>query len=209
MARRVGVILTGFLVLGLAEKITHADVVFRPMELKPAQDFEDNENFPESRFGQAPVNPDLGARSGVPGRSLASTGGARANRAPAGMGMQEKVIADPDMPRSPSNLNPKPGASSENQPVQELALIAGDLGFFPRTLFVTRDIPVKLFVTGASKRSLCLMSDVFQIRKQIRSQKIEEINFTATASGQYRFYCPINGMEGTVLVKEISNRMAE
>src|SRR4051812_44732523 len=86
--------------------------------------------------------------------------------------------------------------------VQEVALIASDLGYFPRTIFVTRDLPVRLFVTGASKNTLCIMMDSFQVRKQVRSQKIEEITFTPNVPGKYRFYCPVNGMEGTLIVKE-------
>jgi hypothetical protein len=88
--------------------------------------------------------------------------------------------------------------------VQEVAVIASDLGFFPRTLFVTRDLPVRLYVTGASKNTLCIMMDSFQVRKQVRSQKIEEITFTPNVPGKYRFYCPVNGMEGTLIVKEYS-----
>ena len=41
-------------------------------------------------------------------------------------------------------------------------------------------------------------------RTQVRSQKIEEITFTPNVPGKYRFYCPVNGMEGTLIVKEYS-----
>jgi hypothetical protein len=88
--------------------------------------------------------------------------------------------------------------------VQEVALIAGDLGFFPRTVFVTQDIPVRLFVTGASKNSLCIMMDAFSVRKQVRSQQIEEIAFTPDQPGRFRFYCPVNGAEGFVVVREFA-----
>jgi plastocyanin len=95
-------------------------------------------------------------------------------------------------------------AASSKAGVQEVALIASDLGFFPKTVFVSRDVPVRIFVTGASKNTLCIMMDSFQVRKQIRSQKIEEITFTPGAPGKYRFYCPVNGMEGSLVVKELS-----
>jgi plastocyanin len=103
-----------------------------------------------------------------------------------------------------ANLNPE----SENMAirrkgVQEIALIAGDLGFFPKTFFVSRDVPVRLFVTGASKNTLCIMMDSFQVRKQVKTRAIEEITFTPSTPGQYRFYCPINGMEGKMIVKEL------
>jgi len=107
-------------------------------------------------------------------------------------------------------VNPAgPAQVMARQGVQEIALIAGDLGYFPKTIFVTRDIPVRLFITGASKNTLCLMMDSFQVRKQVKSQKIEEIQFTPDAPGKYRFYCPINGMEGTLVVKELSTPKVE
>ena len=105
--------------------------------------------------------------------------------------------------RAPASVQPNLSAVAGSRGgVQELALIAGDLGFFPKTLFVTRDVPVKLFVTGASKKPLCMMMDSFQVRKQIRSHKVEEVDFTPSAAGMFRFYCPINGMEGTLYVKD-------
>jgi hypothetical protein len=119
-----------------------------------------------------------------------------------GQAQPSAVIPELGTPDSMANRNPMP-ASQSRAGVQEVALIASDLGFFPRTIFITRDIPVRLFVTGSSKKSLCIMMDFFQIRRQVRSQKIEEITFTPPAAGQFRFYCPINGMEGTLLVKEI------
>src|SRR5262249_52469558 len=103
---------------------------------------------------------------------------------------------------------PDPITAVARRGVQEVALIAGDLGFFPKTVFVTRDIPVRIFVTGASRNTLCIMMDSFQVRKQVRSQKIEEITFTPSTPGKYRFYCPVNGMEGTMIVKEIAAAQA-
>ena len=116
----------------------------------------------------------------------------------------QPVIAEPGMPHSAANLNPKPISSTVRTGIQEVAVIAGDFGFFPQTIFVTRDIPVRMFVTAASKKSLCIMMDLdgFQVRRQVRSQKIEELSFTPTRIGQFRFYCPVNGTEGILLVKE-------
>jgi hypothetical protein len=88
--------------------------------------------------------------------------------------------------------------------VQEVSIIAGDLGFFPKTIFVSRDVPVRMFVTGASKGSLCIMMDSFNVRKQVRTNKIEEITFVPSQPGTYRFYCPVNGSEGTMVVKELT-----
>ena len=106
-----------------------------------------------------------------------------------------------------SELNPVSGAMANpiaRKGIQEIAVIASDLGYFPRTLFVVRDMPVRLYVTGASRNTLCIMMDSFQVRKQVRSQRIEEISFTPATPGKFRFYCPVNGMEGTLIVKELS-----
>lgn len=88
--------------------------------------------------------------------------------------------------------------------MQEISIIAGDLGFFPKTIFVSRDVPVRLYVTGASKGSLCIMMDSFNVRKQVRPNKIEEITFVPNQPGTYRYYCPVNGSEGTMVVKELT-----
>jgi len=74
------------------------------------------------------------------------------------------------MPSSIGDQNPKPSSASRTG-IQEVAVIAGDLGFFPKTVFVAKDIPVRMFITGVSKRTLCIMMDFFQVRKQINSQK--------------------------------------
>ena len=89
--------------------------------------------------------------------------------------------------------------------IQEVAVIASESGFYPKTFFVSRDVPVRLFITGASRGSLCLMMDSFNVRKQIRANKIEEITFTPNEPGTYRFYCPVNGGEGTMVVKELAS----
>jgi plastocyanin len=92
--------------------------------------------------------------------------------------------------------------------VQEVSVIASDLGYFPKTIFVSRDVPVRMFVTSSSKNTLCIMMDSFQVRRQVKSQKIEEITFVPNVPGKYRFYCPVNGMEGSLVVRELSSSFA-
>jgi plastocyanin domain-containing protein len=86
---------------------------------------------------------------------------------------------------------------------QEIAVIVNDLGFFPSNITVTQGIPVRLFVTGSSKKSQCFMMDAYGIRRQIQNQKVEEITFTPDESGTFAFTCPMNGAKGTMLVKEL------
>jgi hypothetical protein len=159
-----------------------ADVVFLP---PPPKARDSGETFAESRFGFEPMQPHSG-------RALASLGSV----SPPG----DEV---PAAPKTNSLDRLQSLVPDRTKGVQEIALIAGDLGYFPKTVFVTRDVPVRLFVTGASKGTLCVMMDAFNVRKQVRAQKIEEITFTPSTPGKFRFYCPVNGMEGTLVVREL------
>ncbi len=125
--------------------------------------------------------------------------------------------------RAPASMTEKPAPSksvvAERKPLppvktmqrvlrekkahQEAALIVNDLGFFPSTLFMTQGIPVRLFLTGASKNSQCFMMESFGVRRQIRSNKVEEVTFTPDQPGKYSFNCPMNGARGTLVVKEL------
>lgn len=183
----------------------------------------DSGAFPESRFGAPPVEVTPGTGKGyaakkveemeeredtLPRRFVESgkrwdsdqVGGSQAaTRQPAGM-----------MAGAPSATKERPEGLSiqaeiNKKGVQEVSLIAGDLGFFPRSVFVTKDVPVRLYVTGASKNSLCIMLDSFQVRKQVRSTRIEEITFMPQTAGTFRFYCPVNGIEGQLVVREASS----
>ncbi len=173
------------------------------------------EDYPESRFGFPPAHLDVGVTPGYASRMVQDVegdsesasedrGSRKGSRSIASAGAAQSEAAAPPAPSSQSSGQEFSGASSRKG-VQEIALIASDLGFFPKTVFVTRDVPVRLYVTGASKNTLCVMMDSFQVRKQIRSQKIEEITFIPNIPGKFRFYCPINGMEGALIVKELSN----
>ena len=116
-----------------------------------------------------------------------------------------RVPEAPKLPENPAQASASALVPHGTKGIQEVALIAGDLGFFPKVFFVSRDVPVRLFVTGSSKKTLCIMMDSFQVRRQVASQRIEEITFTPSVPGQYRFYCPMNGMEGTMIVKELAS----
>jgi len=162
------------------------------------------ESHPYARAtrGEAPSRAPAGLQFGSPNREVAANEPAKASGGPAS---SRNLI---DGPAGPGASMPSPEAEEmaiRKKGVQEIAVIAGDLGYFPKTVFVTRDIPVRLFVTGASKNTLCIMMDSFQVRKQVRSQRIEEITFTPSLPGQYRFYCPVNGMEGTMVVRDVTS----
>ncbi|MFZ9596547.1 MAG: cupredoxin domain-containing protein [Bdellovibrionia bacterium] len=201
---------------------------FSPRENPRASEKRDSgEVFADSYFGREPQKPVASRRSQVvaealsdlraeetsersdqahgllPKRGLASLEFSE-EPAEAGRPQPRSVVPEKGMPRTKANENPIPQSSLVRTGVQELSLIAGDLGFFPKTLIVTQGIPVRIFLTGASKKALCFMmetaSDV--IRKQVKSHRIEEIQFTPKEKGRIRFYCPMNGSEGSLLVKD-------
>lgn len=215
-------ILTIAVALATGASVVQADTVMMRTPAAPAAErAQKQEVYPASEFGKAPE------RKRFPMGSDPFTAASESSAWPAAEPVMGAGRGRPDVleagrtpasaepppgestasPRAINAVNPPPGMEAQamrRKGVQEIAVIAGDSGFFPRTLFVTRDIPVRLYVTGASKNTLCMMMDSFQVRKQIRSQKIEEISFTPGVPGKYRFHCPVNGMEGNLIVRELA-----
>ena len=168
--------------------------------------------YSESKWGAGPLDrpvstaESFAAESGDSNGSAGSTGSS-AERNPAGLvlmqdmpmqGAQKTTIESPFGSQAQlTELIP-----DRKKGIQETALIVGDLGYFPKTIFVSQNVPVRMFITGASKDTLCVMVDAFQVRKQVRSQRIEEITFTPSIPGKYRIHCPINQMEATLVVRD-------
>ncbi len=86
--------------------------------------------------------------------------------------------------------------------VQEFAVIAGDTGYFPPRIIVRRNIPVRLYLTNSSAKALCFVMDEFSIRKGLGSQSVEEVRFMPTKVGPYKFYCPVQEIQGTIIVRD-------
>ena len=208
-------IAAGIWLIGGSSLIAQAGVVLAPpphVDNPPSQ----QESYAESSFGKPPAPVDLGAPTGYAAREtqmLEVEDDGTGNRKPAGLEFTKDLSpkasealkpVTPDASQPTSPLQAQAQTAVTRRGIQEVALIAGDLGYFPKTVFVTRDIPVRMFVTGASKNTLCIMMDSFSVRRQVKSNKIEEVTFTPATPGKYRFYCPVNGMEGTMVVKEFS-----
>ena len=175
----------------LGEKPAKA-LVFPDQEVSGAKDEESPDAL--SRFGSqgrkesgSVVLPPIAESSfGSAGRSPASEG----SRGPAGIAAPKKAVI--------RDLKKK-------KAYQEVAVIANDLGFFPNTIFLTEGVSVRLFLTGASARSQCFILDQFGIRRQVRSQKVEEVTFTPDQAGRFTFNCPMNGAKGTLVVRELES----
>ncbi len=86
--------------------------------------------------------------------------------------------------------------------VQEISVIATDTGFHPARIYVRRNIPVHLFLTSASPAKLCFVMDDFSIRKGVSIQQVDQVNFLPTKVGEYKFYCPVSEINGSVVVRD-------
>lgn len=106
---------------------------------------------------------------------------------------EPETKVDPPVPAS---------AMSSRAGVQEVSLIVSDYGYFPNRIFVTQNVPVKIYLTTPSKITMCFMLDTWGLRKGILPGKVEEISFVPEAPGNYRFYCPVKSIEGTLTVRE-------
>ncbi len=147
-----------------------------------------------SRFGKGdrPEKRDLsGLLHPISESSFQSSGG----RAPASV--TESAPAAAASPPKSAVLRQQ----RKNKAYQEVAVIANELGFFPSTLFVTEGLAVRLYITGASSRSQCFILDDFGVRREVKSQRVEEIVFTPSHPGRHTFNCPMNGAKGQIVVR--------
>lgn len=138
-------------------------------------------------------------------------------------GAERLATKDPELPAIPEanrsiaselkttqnipKLEPDPGSLKTRVGTQEVSLIVTDTGFFPSRIFVTQNVPVKLFLTAPANKTLCFMVDSFGIRKGVIPGKVEEITFTASEPGNYRFYCPVTSIEGTITVRDQTTKL--
>ncbi len=44
--------------------------------------------------------------------------------------------------------------------------------------------------------------DDFSIRKGVSIQQVDQVNFLPTKVGEYKFYCPVGEIAGTVVVRD-------
>jgi plastocyanin len=221
--------ITAFAAAWILPASVSGDTIMAPAPIQ--ENLGPKENFAESRFGKDPAIPDIGFSTAIregfvsqavkdidadrrpAGMEFTTTTTTTTNSTPPNTGMGTEPKPTPQQVEAAREMLSQDGPTERTQAaiqkgVQEVAVIASDHGYFPKTIFVSRDVPVRIFVTGASRNTLCFMMDSFQVRRQIRAQKIEEITFTASVPGKYRFYCPVNGMEGTIVVKELTSQIA-
>ena len=81
-------------------------------------------------------------------------------------------------------------------------MIASDTGYYPTKIIVRKNIPVHLFLTSSSSSALCFVMDSFFIRKGVAAHGLEEVHFLPTKAGQYKFYCPVKEIEGSIVVRD-------
>lgn len=142
----------------------------------------DYEEFPESRFG--------GASTNAVEESIEDEGG---------------YTPSENLNRSPASVSlPKSRIEKKKAfGLQEISIVATPSGFYPQNVIVYPGTPIRLYMTATQKGSHCLMQDDVKLFRQIRSQQLEEAQFTFKKPGVYRFYCPVTQFEGSFIVKEL------
>ena len=106
-------------------------------------------------------------------------------------------------PKFETHLNPPVPVEAHRSGagVQEISLIVSDYGYFPKRIFVTQNVPVKIYMTTPSKNTLCFMLDNWGVKKGVNPGKVDEVSFTPVDSGDFRFYCPVKSIEGMLTVR--------
>ncbi len=178
--------------LGLLAGSPARAVVFPDQIVENGHEDESPDSISRFGKGERPEKRDLsGILRPISESSFQSSGG----RAPASV-TAPAPSADAGPPKAAVLREQK-----KSKAYQEVAVIANDLGFFPSTLFVTEGLAVRLYITGASNRSQCFILDEFGIRREVKSQRVEEIVFTPSHPGRYTFNCPMNGAKGQIVVR--------
>lgn len=93
---------------------------------------------------------------------------------------------------------------AEKYGVQEHSIIVTDKGYFPNKVVVRRNIPVNLYLTATDSQNLCFVmkNDEYNFHRGVGSKRIETISFKPTRPGPYKFHCPIQHIEGTLIVRD-------
>ncbi|MEW6055293.1 MAG: cupredoxin domain-containing protein [Bdellovibrionota bacterium] len=106
-------------------------------------------------------------------------------------------------PKPNTKIDPPVPPNTAHTGVQEVSVIVSDYGYFPQRIFVTQNVPVRLYLTTPSKNTLCLMSDGLNVKKGVAPGKVEEVRFIPEQPGDYKFYCPVKSIEGMITVREM------
>jgi len=86
--------------------------------------------------------------------------------------------------------------------LQEVSVIINETGYLPARVIVRKNIPVRLYLTSASPSTLCFILDEFQVQKGVATQSVEVIDLMPTKAGEYKFYCPVKEIHGSLVVRD-------
>lgn len=99
-------------------------------------------------------------------------------------------------------------SAARTRGMQEVSLIATEYGYFPKRIFVTEGIPVKVFLSTPGKRASCFMVNDLGVKKGINPGQLDEVTFVAAQPGDYRFHCPLGSIEGVLTVRPVASQQA-
>ena len=96
----------------------------------------------------------------------------------------------------------KANAVINDEGIQEATIVIKD-GYHPNTLIVKKGIPLRLNF-GLQEKS-CTGTVVFRdfdIKSALNYDDVTAVEFTPDKSGSFTFSCPMNMVQGTLIVKE-------
>ncbi|TAK62708.1 MAG: hypothetical protein EPO24_04765 [Bacteroidetes bacterium] len=86
--------------------------------------------------------------------------------------------------------------------IQEATIVIND-GYQPSTLVVKKNIPLRLnFDLQEESCTGTVMFKDFHIKQELTPYQLTSVEFTPAASGSFTFTCPMNMIQGTLVVKE-------
>ena len=93
---------------------------------------------------------------------------------------------------------------AEKYGVQEYSIIVTEKGYFPNKVIVRRNIPVNLYLTATDSQNFCFVmkNGEYNFHRGVGSKRIEKISFKPMQAGPYKFHCPIQNIEGTLIVRD-------
>jgi hypothetical protein len=90
---------------------------------------------------------------------------------------------------------------SFGEDTREIAVIQSDKGYIPKRLDLIKGVKTRVYITGTLDRKVAFVSDTYNIQRSIKGKGVTIIEFTPDSTGIYKFYDPINKMEGWFLVR--------
>ncbi|MBI5215918.1 MAG: cupredoxin domain-containing protein [Ignavibacteriae bacterium] len=119
-----------------------------------------------------------------------------------GSHQQKKTSSHEQHSNQQQSLSSKGFAFINDDGIQEATIVIKD-GYQPSTLVVKKNIPLRLnFDLQEESCTGTVVFKDFHIKQVLEPYELTSVEFTPAASGSFTFACPMNMIEGVLVVKE-------